>query len=286
MGDEDDGEMLAMLEIGKERVEALLRIGVDASGGLVEKEHTGLTTEGAGYVHPLLLTTGELANASIGEVLYAGALEGGKGGGAFVYGVEVGCGTLGGKSAAGYLVDRSGKIHRGDALRDITEIVPLTKILERSTKKSNAPGSRPEEPKKNLEEGGLAAAIGPDNADILSRGDSAGNIVQHRLPLILKGHVVRGNERGSWHNRLTSAEDAGEGGDDAGELDFGGSKRDRGRLPCYVGEHRLAALDGVFAGNNCTLLAGHADIPCPWLAGAAEYDFVPGGDEGAEGDIV
>ena len=65
MGDVDDGEAEALLELPDLRADAPPELGVEVRERLVEQQHAGLEDERAGHRHALLLATRELAGQTI-----------------------------------------------------------------------------------------------------------------------------------------------------------------------------------------------------------------------------
>ena len=57
MEDEEDGETVRGMKVGEQGVKFLLAPGIDTIGRLVESKDMGISREGAGDQHPLLLTS-------------------------------------------------------------------------------------------------------------------------------------------------------------------------------------------------------------------------------------
>ena len=69
VGDEDDGHVLLLPELGTDFVEKLQARPIYAGDGLVEEQKVGHGVEGEGEKHPLELATGERPQAPVDEVV-------------------------------------------------------------------------------------------------------------------------------------------------------------------------------------------------------------------------
>ena len=75
VGDQQDGQLPLLMNLGDESHEGLSGGGVHAGGRLVKHEDVGFGGQGAGDEHALLLAAGKLGKPLAGEVGRAGGLQ-------------------------------------------------------------------------------------------------------------------------------------------------------------------------------------------------------------------
>lgn len=182
--DHQNGDPVAAVELLHDRVHLLRHLRVEPRDRLVEQEQAPRGAEGAGEEHALLLPAGELPVAAVPQGRESEPLDLLLGDSAFFFSVK---GRPAPPDAAGEhdLPDRGGKIPLdGGLLREIADLVLLYPVAE-----AHRPGKRPAEPEQGLHQRGLAGAILPDDAEVISRLHRKGEMGEDRFSLVAEGEV-------------------------------------------------------------------------------------------------
>jgi hypothetical protein len=184
VGDHEHRDLSA--EGGDGLHDAVLGLGIEGGGGLVEDEELRLVVEGAGEADALALAAGEADAAfaddcfkATGKTVLDESEDLGGGGGAFEGG---GVDFLFGQAEGDVGGDRV--IDEEDFLRHVTDAAaPCAALVgaERGVIDKDAAGAGDVEAEDEIDEGGLAAAGGADNAERGVFGDAERELVDHRF---------------------------------------------------------------------------------------------------------
>ena len=189
VGDQDQGRGG---EVGGERAEAthevLAPAEVEAGGRLVEQHQLGVGHQGPGDLHPLALALGQRAEAAVGQVVGTERLE--QLVGAALVEAVVGLAPPaddavrgGDDDVAHALVGRDalGQGGRGEA--DARAQLEHVDRAEHLAEDADDAGGRVDACRGELEQRGLAGAVGPEHDPALSLLDLPADVVQdHRVP--------------------------------------------------------------------------------------------------------
>ena len=210
VGDEDDACSL-LCEAAEEVAEVLLGTEVEGVGGLVEEEHLRGSYEGAADHDAALLAGGHLAYRFVGEgdgvdlvenLFGAGAHLGGDG--VDEIGPESGAGEEAGEdgvAAVGVERGAAGEFGRDDAeaLFKLGEVPALAAedgdVSTRVVGVGVRPGDGVALAGDGLDEGGLAAAVGAEDGDVLAGGYGEVDVVQDMIVAAGYVDVVEFKER-------------------------------------------------------------------------------------------
>ena len=156
-------------------------VDVEIGGGLVEQQHLGPLGQGPGHRHPLFFAAGQAGDRPVGQFLDAGGGERlvdqgqvGRGGRAEAVQVRV-------QSHLHHLAhgvteaDHEVLRHQGESPRQLL----LRPAVQRSAAEGHPAGMRLEQAAEQVEQGGLAAAVGAEDAVAAARRQLQADVTEH-----------------------------------------------------------------------------------------------------------
>src|SRR5262245_29177460 len=169
---QDQGHVALAVQVAQHRVEARLRLRIDAAGGLVEDQELGVGDEGAGDQHALLLPRRQGADAGPGVSGHADLAQ------------DLGDARALGRADAPEQTESRHETGRDDLadgggqagverrfLGDVAEAPPLAKCRGRVAEQEDAAMLGRQEPEHDPEQRGLARAIRADDAEEVAGRD-------------------------------------------------------------------------------------------------------------------
>ena len=186
MGDHDDGQLLS--KPGEQFVQGALGLGVDAGGGLVEQQQPGLARQGPGQKDALLLAARQLADLAAAELGHAHLFE------RFCGGLAVFAGVAPEQAPVAahehYFGDVDGELCvEQRLLGQIADAAP--RLGGRAAADQDLPTGRLHQAEDDLEQGGLAPAVGADHGEEVVGGDGQVHSFEHGFFVEVDPHIAQ-----------------------------------------------------------------------------------------------
>src|SRR5712692_2762991 len=195
VADQDEGDLALAIKVVEEGIEGSLRLGIHAARRLIQDEQLGVGDEGARDEHALLLPRRQRTDprarvrlhADPGQHLldaaplrFPGPLEEPE------YRDE---------PARHHLLDGDGQGRvEGGLLRHVAEPAPFTKGPGRLAEEPDRAFRRRKETQHHAQEGGLARAIGPDDAEKVAGLHGEVDAVEYTHRTVVDGHALELDE--------------------------------------------------------------------------------------------
>ena len=170
VADEDEGDLALAIQVLEQRVEARLRLGIDAARRLVQDQKLGVRDQRAGDEDPLLLPGRQRADARAGLRGHADLAEHLGDAGALRRPDPAEQAERGHEARRHDLLDGGGEVGvEHGSLGHIAEAPPLPERRRRMTEEAHVPAIGRQQSQHDAQERRLAPAVRPDDAEEVTR---------------------------------------------------------------------------------------------------------------------